>query len=426
MRPTMKLLTAALCLIPSAFVSAPAQTLPVHGRTEIPKSSTYTAADLGVRMHTALRIFVPDGPRLTPNELPPASGYAYETPASLACVYGLAPPTPGCNPNSTTNNPSGGGGSIAVVDAYDDPSAASDLAAYSQQFGLPSADFSVVFAGGSTPAQDPTGGWELEESLDIEMAHAMAPGAKIYLVEANSNSDIDLFTAVLVGANLVSCGQTTCAHAGHGHGEVSMSWGGSEFSAEAQLDSIFQQRGVVYFAAAGDAAGTEYPCVSPNVVCVGGTDTARSIYTGNFLYEVAWMDTGGGFSLYEPRPGYQNALREIVGSSRGVPDVSFDGGDNNPVWMYDGFGYEGEPGGWYLVYGTSVGTPSMAGIVNVAGHFFDSSAAELRQIYTFSSFPGAGFTDIARGYCGPYDTFAATQGWDYCTGVGSPFGYKGK
>jgi subtilase family serine protease len=399
---------------------------PVHGRTIIPKSSTYTAADLGVRMHTHIRVFVPDGPRLTPNELPPYSGYAFETPASLACVYGLVPRTPGCNPNVTTNNPSGGSGTIAIIDAYDDPNATSDLATYSAQFGLATPNFSVVYASGTKPLEDPTGGWELEESVDIEMAHAMAPGAKLYLVEAASNSFNDLFSAVTVGANLVSCGQITCPHGGHGHGEVSMSWGGSEFSTETEGDSFFVQHGVVFFASAGDSAGTEYPCTSPNAVCVGGTDTARSIFTGNFLYEVAWMDGGGGMSAYEPRPNYQNSLREVVGPSRGVPDVSFDGGENTPVWIYDGFGVDGEPGGWYTVYGTSVGAPSMAAIVNAAGSFHDSSTDELRQIYSFPGFPGAGFNDIARGYCGPYDTFAATQGWDFCTGVGSPNGYAGK
>jgi kumamolisin len=396
-----------------------------RGHTVIPASSQFTAADAGVRMHTNVRIFVPDSLQSPPAELPPFSGYAYETPASLACVYGLVAPTPGCNPNSTTTNPSGGSAAIAIVDAYDDPYAASDLATYSEQFGLPPAKLTVVYASGSKPAEDPTGGWELEESLDIEIAHAMAPGAQIYLVEAKSDEDTDLYPAVQIGASLIACGKASCRHGGNGRGEVSMSWGGAEYSTEAAADPYFQYPGVVFLAASGDDPGTDYPCTSPNVVCMGGTGIARSIFTGNYLYEVAWMDAGAGFSLYEPRPSYQNSISSIVGPARGVPDVSFEASTNTGTWIYDTLGVDGEGPGWYIVYGTSTGTPSMAGIVNVAGHFHDSSAAELERIYSAASH-GIGYTDLQKGYCGPYLSFAATPGWDFCTGVGSPYGYRGK
>jgi len=395
-----------------------------QGHVVIPQSNNHTAADAGVRAHTNLRIFVPDTP-ISPDELPPFTGYAYETPASLACIYGLVPATPGCNPNATTTNPTGGSQTIAIVDAYDYPSAASDLAIFSAQFGLPAANLTVVYASGSEPAQDPTGGWELEESLDIEMAHAMAPNAHIYLVEANSDYLSDLYPAVQVGANLISCGQAACPHGGHGRGEISMGWGTSEYSDEASTDFYFQHEGVVYFAAAGDEPGVLYPCTSPNVVCVGGTSTARSIFTGNFLYQVADQDTAGGFSYYEPRPFYQNHIEAIVGSTRGVPDVAFDGNPNTGAWIYDSNQYEGGPGGWFIVAGTSLGSPSVAGIVNSAGHFYNSSFSELATIYS-RSFDSSDFTDIQKGYCGPYVTFAATPGWDFCTGVGSPFGYGGK
>jgi len=423
----------ASCLIPAIAgmlaiaASTSAQNSPAAvgiggGHTIIPQSSQSTSADKGVRSHTNMRMFVPDELSANPSELPPLLGYGFETPASFACLYGLVPAVPGCNPNVTTTNPSGGSGAIAIIDAYDDPTAASDLATYSAQFGLPPANFKVVYASGTEPAQDPTGGWELEESLDIEMAHAMAPGATIYLVEANSNFNTDLYPAVQVGASLVSCGKPACSRWGFGRGEVSMSWAGGEYSTETSADGFFQYPGVVFVTGAGDDPGTYYPCASPNVVCVGGTVTARSIFTGNFIYEVAWMDAGGGFSYYEPRPQYQNSIRNIVGSTRGTPDVSFDAGTNSGTWIYDSNGSDGGPGGWYIVYGTSVGTPSVAGIINAAGHFFGSSAEELQVIYS----SGRGFTDLTRGYCGFYDTFAATPGWDFCTGVGSPWGYEGK
>ena len=148
-------------------------------------------------------------------------------------------------------------------------------------------------------------------TLDIEYAHAMAPNATLYLVEANSNYYSDLLPAVQVASNLVACGQTTtCPANSRGRGEVSMSWGGGEFPQETSLDSYFTGSGVVYFASAGDSAGVIYPCASPNVVCAGGTSTARNQNTGNLIGEIAWSDAGGGVSLYEPIPGYQAGNRD--------------------------------------------------------------------------------------------------------------------
>jgi subtilase family serine protease len=431
----MVFLVVAFALLPFGFpVSASAQSgqgllRGAAGHVVIPLSNNHTAADAGVRAHTNYRIFVPDA-QITPDELPPYAGYLYETPASLACIYGLVTPVPGCNPNDTVTNPSGGSNTIAIVDAYDYPAAASDLGVFSAQFGLPTANFSIVYARGHEPPVDPTGGWEGEEALDIEQAHAMAPNAKIYLVEADSDLDTDLFHAVRVATNLVICGERICPRGGHGQGEITMSWGGDEFNTEGSYDYLFNNAGVVYFAVAGDEPGVEYPCVSPHVVCVGGTSTARSLSTGDFLYQVAWMDGGGGPSAYEPRPFYQNPISFLVGPARGVPDISFDANPYAGVWTYVSVPYEyapGEylPGGWQISGGTSVGSPSIAGIVNAAGHFYSRSATELDAIYSNRNNP-SDFTDIQKGYCGPYLGFVATIGWDFCTGVGTPFGYGGK
>jgi kumamolisin len=165
----------------------------VNGGTVIvPASSIERPEDAGIRAHTNVQIFIPrGGASISPQATP---GGFFETPASLACVYKLVKATTGCNPTVATAIPAGGVGAIAIVDAYDDPNAKSDLAAFATEFGLPKANFQVVYAapGSSTatstpPPQDPTGGWEFEESVDIEMAHAMAPKAKIILVEANSS-----------------------------------------------------------------------------------------------------------------------------------------------------------------------------------------------------------------------------------------------
>jgi subtilase family serine protease len=386
----------------------------------VPDSSLAKTGDLGTRAHSNVRYIESEAG--SPGETPPYSGYAYETPASLACLYRVVQPIRECNPNSTTNTPDGGSQTIAIVDAYHDPAAASDLDAFSAQFGLAfSADkFHVVYASGSEPAEDPTGGWEVEESLDIEYAHAMAPHAKLYLVEAKSNEYVDLFTAVRVASNLVLCGSAkTCPAGSKGKGEVSMSWGGSEFTAETSLDSYFTTPGVVYFAAAGDSAGVIYPCASPKVICAGGTSTARSEYTGNLIQEIAWSDAGGGVSFYEPIPGYQKAIPSIadkVGSHRGVPDVSADANPNTGVWVLDTNSVPGA--GWYIVGGTSLATPTLAGIANATGKFESSSTAALLNIYA----PGSlnYFNDITYGACGYYSGTFAHTGWDLCTGFGSP------
>ena len=413
------LVVAALAAASSFGIPMPAQARDLRdgGTLWVPGSSVQYPGDEGARVHTNVRTLIPyegigslrpSSRTANANNAPPATGYFYETPASLGCVYHLVSSlVAGCNPNAVTQNPSGGSRAIAIVDAYDDPSAAVDLANFSAQFGLPAPAFKVVYASGGAPRTDPSGGWELEESLDIEWAHAMAPGAKIFLVEAASSNFSDLFRAVSVASGLV---------VQNGGGEVSMSWGGSEFSGETSYDGYFTTAGVVYIASAGDSPGTEYPSVSPNVVSAGGTSTGRNPNTGAFEQENAWQVTGGGSSSYEGRPSYQNAVT-LVGAHRGVPDLSFDADPTTGVWVLDN-------NSWYIVGGTSVAAPALAGIINAAGKFNSSSAAELAQLY--GGLGGGNFHDIAAGNCGPYAGYISAAGWDFCTGIGSPLGLTGK
>ena len=327
-----------------------------------------------------------------------------ETPQSLRPVYNLPA--------------SGGTQVIAIVDAYDYPTAENDLNVFSLQFGLPPCTtangcFKKVFANGSKPRANC--GWAQEASLDIEWAHAMAPGADIILVEAKSNSFSDLFQAVDVASKLVTSDGSL--------GEVSMSWGGSEFSSETGYDSHFTTAGVVYFAASGDTGGkTIYPGVSPNVVSAGGTTLHREA-NGNFLSETGWSGSGGGKSLYENRPSYQDgvSVSSIVGAKRGVPDFSFDADPNSGVSVYDSTLCQGVSG-WLVFGGTSVASPALAGIVNLAGHFYASSNTELTTIYSDMS-NSSDFRDITSGTAG---SFNATTGWDFVTGVGSNQGTNGK
>ena len=223
----------------------------------------------------------------------------------------------------------------------------------------------MVYAKGSKPRGNC--GWAQEAALDIEWAHAMAPNAKIVLVEAASNSFTDLFQAVDV-ASAVANAQ-----------EVSMSWGGGEFSSEAGNDGHFTHPGIVYLAASGDTGGaTIYPGVSPNVVAAGGTRINRN-GAGAFVSETAWSGSGGGPSKYEPRPAYQDIVQTIVGGARGVPDYSFDADPNSGVSVYDSTSCKGASG-WMVFGGTSVASPSLSGIINSAGSNTSSAAEALAPL----------------------------------------------
>jgi subtilase family serine protease len=371
-----------------------------------------------------------------------------ETPGSLTCVYQLLGTSgeslsSGClitgnpaNGNHNLPNARGGSQTIAIVDAYDYPTAYNDLTVFSEQFALPALPqcsatvtescFQQVYAGGSKPAAN--GSWGLEEALDIEWAHAMAPGARVVLVEAASNSFAALFAAVRTASNEVVCGSATCPRGGTGSGEVSMSWGGSEFFGEFSYDSYFQTKGVVYFAAAGDFGGmTMYPSVSPYVLSAGGTTVNRNS-TGEFVSETTWTSGGGGPSFLEPMPSYQLPIESFVRNRRGTPDFSFDADPNSGVLVYDSTPYDGSAG-WWVVGGTSVASPSLAAIVNSAGSFQPSTTAELDLIYSIcgggpsTKCSSANFRDITSGTAGANH---AAAGWDFATGVGSAQGLAGK
>ena len=242
-----------------------------------------------------------------------------ETPGSVACVYELVSGPKGCPIATSTNVPTGGVGAIAIVDAGDYPTAKEDLHAFSSQFGIPDADFQIVYADGHKPPVYSE--WLVEEALDIEWVHAMAPKAKLFLVESvlctSSKCNTDpTWQAVKVASELV---------AKNGGGVISMSWGDPEWAQERDYDHYMTTPGVVYFAGAGDS-GLNYPfhpAASPNVVAVGGTYFNRDS-NGDFTYEQYYTGGGGGgISPYEPRPSYQDIIKSIVGSSTWIPRRGF-------------------------------------------------------------------------------------------------------
>ncbi len=312
----------------------------------------------------------------------------------------------------------GSGETIAIVDAYNDSSIQSDLNTFDTQFGLPSTTVSVVnqTGGSKLPSGDSTGGWEMEESLDVEWAHAMAPGAKILLVEANSPSNSDLLTAV--------------GYASQHANVVSMSWGGGEFSGEASYDSSFSTPGVAYVVASGDSgAPAEWPAASPNVLSVGGTALALNS-SGGWGSETGWSGSTGGPSAYETQPAYQ-ANTATGTTMRATPDVAYDGASTGTYAVYDSYPYEvsyrrTQSLGWVAVYGTSAGAPQWASILAIADQARASAglpalnASSPQQVMSLLYQNPGDFHDITSGTSTGNPQYTAGPGYDYVTGLGTP------
>lgn len=297
------------------------------------------------------------------------------TPSQIAKAYNF--------PTTSNGVPLGTGQTIAIVDAYNDPNIATDLANFSKQFGLPAAQLSVVNQnGGSTlPAAD--AGWAEEIALDVEWAHAVAPGAKILLVEASSAGLSDLLTAVKTAAKSANV--------------VSMSWGGSEFWGENQFDSVFNVPGVTFVASAGDTPGVSWPAVSPNVVGVGGTTLSLSS-TGGYGSESIWHSTGGGVSQFEPQPSYQATFSGLLGvPARVTPDVGYDANPSSGVAVLDTYQNPYSASGWIQVGGTSAGSPQWAGIFADANSLRStplSSSTALAALYSLANNPTSASNDF--------------------------------
>jgi hypothetical protein len=312
------------------------------------------------------------------------SGYQ---PSQLRAAYGFVGLA--CSGGATC----GAGQTIAIVDAYDAPSIASDLAAFNSQFGLPCNNCFQRLMPQGPPKAD--AGWALEASLDVEWAHAMAPGATILLVEATSASISSLLSAVDYAV-------------AQGASVVSMSWGTTEFLGETSFDSHFTAPGVTFVASSGDSGqGVNYPAASPYVTSVGGTRLPLDA-SGNLTGpETAWSGSGGGVSAYERAPGYQSS---IGASGRTVPDVSYAADPTTGVAVYDTTPYNGQAG-WFVVGGTSAGAPqwaALAAIVN--GQRTSRLGAANSSLY---GVPSTNFRDITS-------PLPAKPGYDTATGLGSP------
>ncbi len=315
----------------------------------------------------------------------------------------------------------GTGQTIAIVDAYHSPSILHDLHVFDVAFGIPDPlSFKQVAQDGSTnfPITDPAGAgaasgtWELETALDVEWAHAIAPGASILLVEGNSSGFNDLVAAA---ANY--------ARSQPGVVAVSMSFGGSEFSGETSYDQYFTtpsgHGGVTFLAATGDDGQPGgFPAYSSNVVAIGGT-TLSTNSDGDYLGESGWSGSGGGVSTVVAQPSYQTGVVTQSTTKRTNPDVAFNADPNSGVAVYDSYDYGSA--GWIQVGGTSFATPAWAGLIAIADQGrsllgLKSLDGRTDTLPTLYELPASYFHDITTGNNG----FAAGVGYDLVTGRGSP------
>jgi subtilase family serine protease len=315
----------------------------------------------------------------------PSGGY---TPAQLKSAYGLT----GRNGTLT----------IAIVDAFAHPSAASDLSVYRNQFGLGAANLRQVnqTGGAALPAADV--GWGQEEMLDLEMASAICPGCPIIYVGANSASFNDLATAVDTAANL-------------GASVISNSYGGAEFSTETSLASHYNHPGVAITVSSGDSGfGPQAPAAFNTVTAVGGTHLTLTA-SGTRSTETVWSGAGSGCSAFIAKPAWQH---DTGCARRTISDVSAVADPATGVDVYDSFGSTGGAN-WYVFGGTSVAAPIIGGVYALSGNTAGTPAS-----IAYAA-PAGSLFDVqsgSNGTCSPAYLCTGTTGYDGPSGLGTPNG----
>jgi hypothetical protein len=353
----------------------------------------------------------PDAPRgyatcdvLLVNKMRPNTTIGGWKPADFQAAYNL--PSKG-----------GSGQIVAIVDAFDNPDATSDLAVYRKEFGLGTAKFTKYNQTGEkkdyptacTSGSQGQRSWCLEDDLDIEMVSAVCPKCTIYLVEANGADTNDLQTAeaeaVTLGAHIVS-----------------NSWGCTG-SNDCLATSYFDKKGVLYLASGGDDGyGTQAPAALASVVAVGGTVLTKN--SSDVYSEAVWPGSGSGCATGVTKPAWQ---KDPKCSSRTMDDVSAVSTD---VAEYDtAYGT-----GWTIVEGTSIGSPLLSGVFGLAGNADKQNAGEAfwklkkkaikKELHDITSGevsgcpPSLDGTYLCEAGTGEFGQYAAPIGW------GTPDGIK--
>jgi subtilase family serine protease len=329
-------------------------------------------------------------PASTNGVTPKAAGPGGLNPSDLQSAYNL----PGAS--------AGGGQTVAIVDAYDDPNAESDLATYRSQFGLPACTtdngcFKKVAQDGSSDYPRANASWAEEESLDVDMVSAICPNCNVMLVEANSPTNANLGAAVDEAASL-------------GATEISNSYGGGDTADSSDYD----HPGIMITASSGDDAyGVEYPASSQWVTAVGGTNLQSGGGARGWT-ETAWSDAGSGCSTENPALSGQASF-DTGCAGRAVADVSAVADPNTGVSVYDTYG---GVGGWLVFGGTSVSSPIIAAVYGLAGN---AASIDNNHVYANSGDLND-VTSGSNGSCSPSQLCTAGPGWDGPTGLGTPNG----
>ncbi|HTJ69903.1 MAG TPA: S53 family peptidase [Actinospica sp.] len=377
---TAALPITAYTVMPAAADASPAA--PAH-----PTAHSCAAPAAGAAACTAIARLDVHTAKIAPNATP--SGYG---PADLQSAYNL--------PSATA----GSGQTVAIVDAYDDPTAESDLGVYRAQYGLPACTtangcFKKVNQTGATSYPRKNGGWAQEISLDLDMVSATCPNCHIILVEATSSSFANLGAAENEAASLHPS-------------SISNSYGGSDTSDAAE--PYYNHPGIAITASSGDGGyGVEFPASSFYVTGVGGTSLTRS---GSNWSQTAWSGAGSGCSTQNPQITGQ-ASANTGCSTRAVADVSAVADPNTGVAVYDTTAYQGLSG-WLVFGGTSVGSPIIASVYALAGN-----TASVTNDYPYAH--TSALTDVtsgSNGTCSPSQLCTAGIGWDGPTGLGTPNG----
>lgn len=375
------------------------------------------------------------------------------TPAQIRAAYGLSQ----LPAQSSTNKGAyqGSGQTVYLVNAFHNPNIAQDLAAFNQKFGLPTCtplgipvssklpltapsagsgcSFAVVYAAKGATTSVSTGAlsstvpavsksWVTESSLDVQWAHAIAPLARLVLVEAQSASVPDLMAAVALANRM-------------GPGIVSMSFGTGEFAYATMMywGTPLGGSAMSYVAANGDW-GTQvlWPAVDTRVLAVGGTKLA---WNGSSRSETAWTSTGGATSVQVPAPAYQASFVKPGDSTtstkryRGSADVAFNADPYSGQYVYVTPSASTGGTGWIAAGGTSLATPQWAGLLAVGNAVRAlGGKAVLGAVHAklYASVASAGsyaslFADVSSGSNGSCGAMCnATTGYDLLTGWGTP------
>jgi subtilase family serine protease len=391
-RAVLLALSALALAAPSALAAAPG---PGHSGNHHRPVCPGPASARSARCHAQVVTDVRGKPLVT-------AGPAGYGPSDLQSAYNL----------TSAAGTAGGSQTIAIVDAYDDPSAEADMGVYRSQYGLPACTtangcFRKVNQSGGTTAPTANGGWAQEISLDLDMASAICPNCKVLLVEASSNSFANLSAAVDRAAVL-------------GATQISNSYGGGEYLGETTDQSHYNHPGVDITVSSGDSGyGVEFPAASQYVTAVGGTTLNRSSTTARGWSESVWSGAGSGCSAYIAKPSWQ---ADGGCARRTVADVAADADPNTGVAVYDSFAYQGASG-WLVFGGTSAAAPVVAGVDALSGGRSPGTQ--------YGSFPYSNpsfFWDVTGGSNGTCATAYLCQGlpgYDGPTGVGTPNGSSG-